>query len=222
MCVWGLGGCNTTFALLPCHVAVTQPVPTTLQLCMPGCEDGCRVYRHRLSSPWRLRIAHLFWGRVVYQTGQGSFETTVYLARSSRSAGSRWVYVNSGSALACHGVIRPEPVMLDLLPTLLDSTKIFNYFMPPFLGGVLFPTSRCVDLMDGVTACLLCGAVPSLNDIQTSLVERTWVNAQETLTAAKANFPHNVPAALGSLPNGLVGMLIVNTRAQWSVEFTWS
>ena len=76
--------------------------------------------------------------------------------------------------------------------------------------------------MDGVTACLLCGEVPSLNDIQTSLVERTWVNAQETLTAAKAIFPHNVPAALGTLPNGLVGMLIVNTREQWSVEFTWS
>jgi len=128
-------------------------------LIVEGCVLEATTGWHELGSDDRQLLT------LLAKTGQGSFETTVYLARSSRSAGSRWV---------------------------------------------------CVDLMDGVTACLLCGAVPSLNDIQTSLVERTWVNAQETLTAAKANFPHNVPAALGSLPNGLVGMLIVNTRAQWA------
>ena len=115
------GGCNTTFALLPCHLAVDPTCPhDALEVCMSGCEHGCRVNRHRLSSPWRLCIS---FGCVVYQTGQGSFETTVYLARSSRSASSRWVYVNSRSTLACHGGVRHEPVKLDLLPALLDSTQ---------------------------------------------------------------------------------------------------
>lgn len=106
-----------------------------------------------------------------------------------------------------------------LLCTTAALTPAANTESTVFLGhGSTMVRYRLLSVVitPGVHACMLCGEVPSLQDIEVKLVNQVWQPTVESLLSLLHHFPSNMPPAI-DFPTGLLAVLVVHPTQGWAM-----
>mmetsp|Transcript_18277 Transcript_18277/g.47771 ORF Transcript_18277/g.47771 Transcript_18277/m.47771 type:complete len:408 (+) Transcript_18277:278-1501(+) len=144
------------------------------------------------------------------------------------AAVDRWVYGATAKwgFLLCNGKVLAadshwwdlrwdERILLAALPPILPDAAEATIYLPCVSPSVAFRLVT-IPVIPGVLACLLCGAEPSLKDIESQLVKPVWSGLVNVLKRLQARPLLAPPIALAAA-DCVVGMLIVDTRCRWSI-----
>eukprot|EP00041_Stephanoeca_diplocostata_P016161 m.315607 g.315607 ORF g.315607 m.315607 type:complete len:458 (+) comp20277_c0_seq2:165-1538(+) len=109
-----------------------------------------------------------------------------------------------------------ERVLLCTVATLTPTVNTESVVYLEHASGMAQYRLLSVVITPGIHACILCGDVPSLHDIETKLVNQVWQSAADSLIALLRHFPANFPPSI-DMPTGLLAVLTVHPTQRWAM-----